>query len=804
MSSWRNHMRPKRLSIHGFASFRDQVEIDFDDAELFVLSGPTGSGKSSIIDAMIFALYGAVPRYGKQATTAIVSKGRNEARVSLAFEVGAEEYTATRIVRMQSSGSATTKEARLEQGDRVLADSSSGVEQVAAKIIGLKYEDFIRCVVLPQGAFQEFMHARPSERGDMLVSLLGLGLYEEARKEAFRRSESHKKEIDIAERRLAEDYAAVTPETLEAARRVREKLEAQLNDAKQARGKVDELKRELEEGAAKSEQLANQLKSLSGVSAPNKVEVVAEELQKGKARITELNTLLRAASAARQELEKQRQGLPERSQVAAQMQLWRDAHDLGAEITNLRTTAEAASADQKAAEKAETKAKEALVRTEDQLESARRRNRAAHLAESLVEGETCPVCLQVVDDLPNHGAEADLDELKEATEAARKARDAAIKAANSARTRAAQSEVRLQDAENRSQQLAKELDELPVMEALEVTIQKIEDLEAQVNTARESETKAEQNLRQAEEGINEYADALEKAWEHWKDVRGRITRTGLDAPDRIEGDLLASWRHLGDWASHEAKRIEPLREVLKEAKAAKQKEVKDLLNGIEDGLKEGGIPLAEGEDPVGVLQDAFVRAKTVARDLEAKLEKAKALRKGLQEDKRAEQTARELARLLGAREFEGWMIRRALEALVLGASQTLRELSAGAYSLEVGDQNEFAVIDHLNADERRSAKSLSGGETFLASLSLALALAEQVAELGIHGGAKLEALFLDEGFGTLDPETLDVVATALEEMGSRGRMIGLITHVQDLAERMPVRFELRKEGNVSSITKLVA
>ena len=102
------------------------------------------------------------------------------------------------------------------------------------------------------------------------------------------------------------------------------------------------------------------------------------------------------------------------------------------------------------------------------------------------------------------------------------------------------------------------------------------------------------------------------------------------------------------------------------------------------------------------------------------------------------------------------------------------------------------------------AKSLSGGETFLASLALALSLSEQVAELGAKGASRLESLFLDEGFGTLDPETLDQVATTMEELGAKGRMVGIVTHVRELAERIPVRFELSKQGNVSTVTKTVA
>ena len=90
----------------------------------------------------------------------------------------------------------------------------------------------------------------------------------------------------------------------------------------------------------------------------------------------------------------------------------------------------------------------------------------------------------------------------------------------------------------------------------------------------------------------------------------------------------------------------------------------------------------------------------------------------------------------------------------------------------------------------------------MASLSLALALSEDMADLAVGGTAKLEALFLDEGFGTLDTDTLDVVISAIEELGSRGRMVGVVTHVKDLAERIPVRYEVTKEGNRSSIGRV--
>jgi exonuclease SbcC len=103
------------------------------------------------------------------------------------------------------------------------------------------------------------------------------------------------------------------------------------------------------------------------------------------------------------------------------------------------------------------------------------------------------------------------------------------------------------------------------------------------------------------------------------------------------------------------------------------------------------------------------------------------------------------------------------------------------------------VADHWNADETRSVETLSGGETFLASLALALALAERLPGLaGAQGQVRLESLFLDEGFGTLDVGTLEVVAHALEAPRSANRMVCLVTHIGELAERMPARIEVVK------------
>src|SRR5207253_591493 len=138
------------------------------------------------------------------------------------------------------------------------------------------------------------------------------------------------------------------------------------------------------------------------------------------------------------------------------------------------------------------------------------------------------------------------------------------------------------------------------------------------------------------------------------------------------------------------------------------------------------------------------------------------------------QVARALGQHLKANAFEKWILRQALTTLVDGATQILLELSAGQYSLTLDKNTNFAVIDHRNANMDRSARTLSGGETFLASLALALALSDRIATLSANTAVRLESIFLDEGFGTLDDETLETVATALETLSASNRVVGVV------------------------------
>jgi exonuclease SbcC len=148
-----------------------------------------------------------------------------------------------------------------------------------------------------------------------------------------------------------------------------------------------------------------------------------------------------------------------------------------------------------------------------------------------------------------------------------------------------------------------------------------------------------------------------------------------------------------------------------------------------------------------------------------------------------------LNRYLQNRAFKDFVMRRRERRLLGLSTEILRGMTGGRY----GFAERFEILDgHTN--RIRSAKTLSGGETFLASLALALALVE----VASRTGGKLDALFLDEGFGNLDAATLDEALAKLAERASGGKLIGIITHVRGIAEQIDtiLRVERRASGSV--------
>jgi len=287
----------------------------------------------------------------------------------------------------------------------------------------------------------------------------------------------------------------------------------------------------------------------------------------------------------------------------------------------------------------------------------------------------------------------------------------------------------------------------------------------------------------------------------FQQARDRVVAFGAPAP---EGNIEQCWQALTAWAQAEA-------EARKAQMATAQQKLTEAETGRQQ-LQEGQLALClaggvevRGASTRDAARAALVRAEERLHAIDESIGRRQTVERELDERSKAAATAKLLGTHLRADHFEAWYLQEVMQRLVNGATERMQDLSAGQYSLTLSDKgNDFFVIDHINANEQRPVRTLSGGETFLASLALALALGDDIASLAAKGASRLDALFLDEGFGSLDQNTLETVATTIEELGARGRMVGIITHVQELADRVPVQFRVNKINGTSRVERMQA
>src|SRR4051812_17307485 len=219
-------MRPVHVHIEGFGVFRAAVALDFVDVDYFAMVGPTGAGKSPIIDAICFALYGSIPRYGDERLVGrAVSVGGREAKVSLTFDVGGTRYHATRVARVGKGKADAILERDVPGGTEVLASGAREMKGAVERLLGLPFAHFTKCVVLPQGEFAKFLHDEPAKRRELLTRLLDLGVYQRIGERARITAKEAAKAVEFHEHQLEELAFATDAAREQAAARVEQLLE---------------------------------------------------------------------------------------------------------------------------------------------------------------------------------------------------------------------------------------------------------------------------------------------------------------------------------------------------------------------------------------------------------------------------------------------------------------------------------------------------------------------------------------------------------------------------------------------------
>jgi exonuclease SbcC len=795
-------VRPLRLELEGFTSFRERAEIDFAGADYFALVGPTGAGKSSIVDAMTFALYGCVPRYGDNRLVApTISQGLLEAKLRLDFSVANEEYTVVRVVRRRGAG-ATTKEARLEHGGEVLAGDGDSVTAAVERLLGLRFDHFTKCVVLPQGDFARFLHDARKDRNELLKKLLDFGLYDAISDLARARFQQADARVALLEDQLVSGADLRSDDALLAASERVRQLAALIVRIDEQQETLDRLKSDAEAAERARDTAVAQSRSLRALATPADVASLANRLAEQAAMAEQLEAEVDKATAELQAASAAVAALPDAAPLHTAQAAHRDHRRVTAAMGELAPQRGQAERDETTHASAAAAASASLDAARAALQHVRVEHAAADLARVLAAGEPCPVCQQTVHEVPSVAVPADLATAEAAVHTAEEAARTATAAAREAAVARARIEEQYRGFEAQLAELAPRIAAFPDATVVDEELERIKRVVDAEQQARVTETTARQRLADARKAIETTRDREKGAWLTLERARDDVA--ALNPPPIDRTDLARAWDVLTSWAADMADGVDALAQGHDEVARQRRAEREAVVAVLVDACRAAGVDVGEG----GKARDIAVREHSKAETAVEAIEKARAQSADQERERAAVQkagaVARELHKHLGARYFEEWLIDEAIAALVARATELLLELSTQQYSLTVDDQGNFAVIDHRNADERRLAKTLSGGETFLASLALALALADQIGSLASEGAARLESIFLDEGFGTLDPETLDTVAAAIENLAASGRAVGIITHVRELAERVPVRFEVTKGPGGSSVRQVAA
>ncbi|MEU8261249.1 SMC family ATPase [Micromonospora sp. NPDC048999] len=821
-------MRPMRLDMAGFTVFREETTVDFTDADFFALVGPTGSGKSTVLDAICFALYGTVPRWGGARGLAnALAPSANEARVRLVFESAGDRYVATRVVRRDGRGAVKTANAGLqlmppgfdvtkldtglspEDLGEVVAGTPAEMERAVLDAVGLPYEQFTSCVVLPQGQFADFLHAKPATRQQILVNLLGLGIYEEVQKRATERAGQAEAKLETVDKLLG-GLAEVDDDTLTDARQRVDRMRELAEAVAVAVPELERARATAREVTAALAALDAELAVLAVVRPPDGIAELARTVTAAREAADEATAAVGLAEEREEKLRGELAAAGDESALRLLLKAHGDRERLTGEVAAVRAAVATAQTEHDAAVAALTEAGAAVERAEAELEAAFRAHeeakatdQAVALRAHLVAGAPCPVCEQEVSRVPAVPAGSAVARAVAAGKAARVAseaakrlvqeRDAAARELDRVllRARAEHDQLRARLAE-----LDEQLAEAATPETLREGLAEHARLRHALDEAAGAVRAGRDAARRARGALDGAQERLRRAWRQFDTTRDGLARFGPPAADR--DDVAAAWTALAGWAGEQADRRRTDRDGLAASVGTAEAAAGEVEARIA-ALFTAAVLAAPG-DPLRDAAVAVERAEAELRRLAERREQAAELREQRADHEREARVARALAGHLRANNFERWLLAEALDLLVDGASRILRELSGGQYDL-MHDKGEFFVVDHHDAGLRRAVRTLSGGETFQASLALALALSEQLAGMSTSA-ASLESIVLDEGFGTLDAATLDTVAATLENLAARGdRMVGVVTHVPALAERIPVRFEVRKDARTARVER---
>ena len=871
-------MKPIILEMEAFGPYAGNVKLDFEKglkgSKLFLIHGSTGSGKTTILDAMCFALYGASSGGGREGSMMKSEQASMnvETFVNFKFALKDKIYQVRRNLDYEGSKARGTgtkiikgNAAIYDGNGKLLTDGAKKVTEYVENLLGFKSDQFRQVVLLPQGDFKRFLLADSKKRQEILTILFKTGFYRKIEERLKLKANELKSKYELltgqrvtlldgiaSEEELSKLISQMTEQLSKANEQEEEFRQAKEDasrrymkaqaveklfiDLSKKEAQLEKSKEELQESEKALPQVKSEYDKRKAEELKRKeLELQIKELQKVAASLKELEESIKnqreselAAKKAAEHLkllqktekqyeERLQQRLDEEKKYlelsskleGAQKKVKesRERDNLKLEIKKLEQNIRTAEQKVKSAEsKRENQQKEL-----DRLKHLSRAGRAALLAKDLKAGEPCPVCGST--EHPKIAISSGLIPTDEELEAA----EGRLKFAENSKA-AAEKDFALINENLKSKrdelQSKGDIGELATAQKEEAAAKdaqiKLKECRANINKGRELTNNVKQERENQQRVVLETnsnaaaakAKVLEKQKqipENFKGDDGSKVNLEIKSMHKTLIEMTEAWEDADKKLRDLEKLISSRESTLKSAQAALH-EIAEQVNGqsrpdmkSETERFKSAERLFEEKTKISVqlseqlknYQKKFSQLKDLAADLQS-IEKEYGIWARLSE------TAN------GRISFSRYILHSMFADIIEETNSRLEKMSNGRYKLkdkkDATDLRKLAgleleIIDAYTGTSR-PVETLSGGESFLASLSLALGLADVVQSYA--GGLKLDTIFIDEGFGTLDNETLDIAMKSLIDLQKDGRIVGIISHVEELKNQIPTRLEVYK------------
>lgn len=858
-------MKPLKLTMRAFGPYAGETVIDFEKLQgrhLFLICGPTGAGKTTILDAMCYALYGKTSgdRTGEKMRSDYAdSSERTE--VIFDFMLGDKTYRATRSPAQmvdKKRGSGQTLAAmqaslsELEDGKEINT-LRTGIEEAAGKLIGLNADQFCQVILLPQGDFRKLLVAKADEREAILKQLFKTQRFSEFKDrlkdrldaKVREKMEKQTREDQILSSSGATDEKQLSQMVEEAGKELKEAQDIVKSREKESNefrevyqketalmGHFTELEKALKQDAAlkneegrmkemeaslslirSARELAPYFVQLDGITREGKQEAV--KLKTARADMETYSKLNETLEKRIQELDAMKEKREEERKTALKMQdLVPKAKLYGAAVQALKNAKNALSRAEEetkrlqAAAEAARKARDEQKEKADAVRKSYIEGQAFLLAEGLEDGVPCPVCGAIHHPAPACGGDnvAKAEDVERAQKEYERASAAYDRANDTKEKHSTGAYAKAMSDHAKADAQMKTLEEIPeayrdpkYLEAESTRLlTDIRKWEQDKETAAAQLRKAGADLSASQAACRNAEERREELVKKYRETES-VLKEASDKAGFQSLDECKEWYKKKDTEESVRKTLEQYRADRKSTeeriKAEEQetagKERPDMLalneksKALQDQLKKASERAAALKERTETLQKAVSDARAIEKELED-LRKEEGLIRGLYDLTSGKKTRITLER---------YVLGTLLDDVANAANLRLLSMSRRRYSLHrmtdesgLGKGGLSLEVSDSFTGRSRPANTLSGGETFLASLSLALGLADVVQSR--QGGVRLDTMFIDEGFGTLDPDSLNSAMNTLIDLQNTGRMVGIISHVPELEERIDARLRV--------------